>query len=495
MRKPALWSLAVLLLSVTSANAVVTVDRNYLFGEDGAPLAFGSEGAVAGNAVGSGNTFVDATGRTFDWEYTEFAGPDDRNTLVELQPIGTTLPVYADVTGAGLSRPLAEAGGLGVTFNGANYLHSGYVLNGNNEPTGGGLGAPQEAPELLDEFGATTGQYNGVVGRGFQMWVYPTNDTAGVRQDIVNDTFQFGVHITADNKWAMTWGSRDTARDIAGGWIPNDGIERESDVDVEFNTWTHVMNNAAAGVRNGFLFINGVAVAAGGVGNAGGYESNTLIAREWDSSQNGDDPVVQDLTLLDLTVGASLDGTSEYFSGTIDNLQTYVHNNGSLGTFNLGQDNEYVKAVLAGDIVDPRYTLPANTPIPDGDADLDGDVDDDDVMFLAQNWRATQMKELCCGIDRDDASAPLEPVMAVVGDLDSRTTIADFNFDGTTDWDDWFILRANYAGSGVPNLAAALAAVNGATAVPEPTAALMLLTAAAASPLARRQRRQSATAC
>ena len=39
-----------------------------------------------------------------------------------------------------------------------------------------------------------------------QVWVRPTIDT-GARQEVVSDTFQFGIFVSATDTWGHTYGS------------------------------------------------------------------------------------------------------------------------------------------------------------------------------------------------------------------------------------------------------------------------------------------------
>jgi hypothetical protein len=164
-------------------------------------------------------------------------------------------------------------------------------------------------------------------------------------------------------------------------------------------------------------------------------------------------------------VGAGSGGGSNFFTGQIDSLKLGVFGDNTAqggqnwGNFDLGVDNDYI----------------ANLHLVQGDVNGDGVVNGtgtgpaatDDVSFFIAHWLAERRVN-----------------NILVGDLTSRTTLGDLNYDGRTSLADWALLRAAHgAGAGL-DLGALLAGV------PEPsTAALAVLTATAICGLARRGRK------
>ncbi|MBN1854206.1 MAG: PEP-CTERM sorting domain-containing protein [Pirellulales bacterium] len=361
------------------AMATVTLDRDYQMGDDP------NEDAQAGISIGYGAGNI-AFGSTLD------------SAPVNLQHLVAYGGTYVDVGPSGLSRPGAGSGSLGVEFDGSHP----------DTLQGTGLGFPGNDPPQnpVDD-------YSGVYSRGIQVWVYPTNASSTARQDIVNDTYQFGLHITADHLWGMTWGA-DTSTTTVGRII-------NSTESVAYNTWTHVHQHSSG--SSGILYINGIAVAASAPGQY--YHPHVGTGQD-----------------LDLSVGTACDLISNPFTGAVDNLQIYVAG-GPLdyGTYNTETDNGYIAAL---GLVDGDLT---------GDGFVQGDgsggmAEHDDVGVFVEGWK---YEKILNGWR--------------IGDLETRQT-GDFNYDGIVSLLDWHILRLNHAtGAAGVDLGELLAAAG----VPEPS--------------------------
>lgn len=236
------------------------------------------------------------------------------------------------------------------------------------------------------------------------------------------DTYQFGVHITANDTWGMTWGSNNNSS--AGNTV-------DSGVAVEFGEWTHVMQHSQ-GPSGAVLLVDGIAIAKMGFNNG---------VQTYRSHVAGAD--------LDLTLGAGLDQASNHYFGILDDVEIYVAGDntgvapvvGSItqpgmnwGTVSLATDNEFIAGTLAGKDV--------------GDVNLDGFVDALDVTDLMNHWNSIK---LVGGVP--------------IGDLETRM-IGDLDFNGRVDIGDALILhdRLLAFGQGGMDLASL-----GGHAVPEPT--------------------------
>jgi hypothetical protein len=197
---------------------------------------------------------------------------------------------------------------------------------------------------------------------------------------------------------------------------------------VAYNAWTHIMQRTFE--NDGVvLYINGVAVDR----FQADYEAATLA--------------ITPTPNRNLYVGAGSGGGTNFFTGQIDNLKLAVAGavaggGPDYGVVNLAADNDYI-----------AFALP-NMGFVTGDVNGDGVVNGtgtgpaatDDVRFFIDHWLAERR------VDN-----------ILVGDLTSRTTLGDLNFDGRTSLADWAILRtAHGAGSGL-DLEALLAGV------PEPS--------------------------
>ncbi|WP_442482290.1 dockerin type I domain-containing protein [Aeoliella sp. SH292] len=386
-----------LLAAASTASAARHLDRDYRLGDDAA------EGASAG-------TNVDLDG--FGLATYDSNGVPDEGNYQDIDSIGGD-PAYVNVAG----RPFANGSVLGIEFDGNDYLAR------NNDASlshFGGLGNPRNNPPQnpYDNFANIT-------TRGLQLWARPASST-GARQDLVNDTYQFGVHITATNTWGMTWGSLSNA---------TAGNVTDSTTAVAFGQWTHLMQHSF-GTDGAVLYVNGVAVAQSGLDSGRTYTSHAAGAN------------------LDLTLGVGLDKASNFFTGTLDDVEVYVAGNNTgvspvnanitqpgqdWGTFNIATDNEFIAATLAGKDA--------------GDVNLDGLVNSADVTAFVSNWNYVN-----------------DLVGAQVGDLVSRMK-GDLNFNGRVDIDDALVLHRRLLGLGLGGLE--LGALQTST-VPEPSSAVAL---------------------
>ncbi|MEZ6101606.1 MAG: PEP-CTERM sorting domain-containing protein [Pirellulaceae bacterium] len=315
--------------------------------------------------------------------------------FVDLQVNGS--PTYVSVS----DRPgVTGAAPKGASFGGNDYLYTQVSMN-----------APAQMEGNFFPGGYPV-DYASIFSHGIQMWAKPNAATQNVRQELISDTQEHGIYISDTNTWGLQF----------------DNVSITSTTPVAFGQWTHVMELAGFTSRvsgntatGGALWVNGVAVAA----NGGAYDPSA-------------DP---------LTVGALLQDPlsltpSNFYHGILDDVNMFLWgDNGTrdFGTLNLGTDNAFIAAQMAG--------------IPDGDANLDGKVDDADISAFAAQWGS---RNLVNGVQ--------------VGDLNTRRNNADFNYDGRTDFGDWYILRANHPNGGSLDLATVLG-----SSVPEPSSLVLVL--------------------
>jgi hypothetical protein len=379
--------------------AITFDNRFWSFGED--PDNF--EGNTLGAVIGSLNT-----GAANPNSAVDAAGPN--GNYFDIAVFGN--PVYAAV-----DRPNA-LGTTAAKFDGdGDYLSHAFSIN-----------LPTESWSIN---GAGVNQ-TGIASHGMQMWVKPDSTKQNVLQDIITDTPEHGIYITADNDWGYFY----------------DDVRRDTNVDVAFDTWSHVMTLAGfqdrvGGHRNGdgVMLVNGVAVGA------------YFGAAEHD--------------LTPITIGASQDGTTNFYKGLIDNIHMFIWGNNSsfappygggsagrdFGTLFLGTDNEWIAAELAA--------LGATDP---GDANLDGSVNDSDVALLVNNWGT---RRLVGGVQ--------------VGDWLSRQD-GDLNYDGIVDLDDAYLLNQRLIANGAGALDFSIFGAQ----VPEPGTWLVLALGGAAVAARRR---------
>jgi hypothetical protein len=416
-----------------------TPDAIYLFG-DNSPS--GDENGAAGIEVGQA-AGADIPGFTIDHK----GDPTliVTTTFRDLAPRPDTAgqrPKYVNT--AALSFPGTTLGsttsGIGIQFDGAN-----------DHLRGPGLGFPENGDDNFT--GPFASAYQQILTRIVEGWVRPTNLAAGERQDIVNDTYQFGIHITSTGRWGMNFGST---------FAQVDHFDFESNVSVastlDAHGWAHVeqrtFDNSSAA-----LYVNGRLILLSPNGDP-------LYHNAGFSSAAGTD--------LDIVFGADLPGTGNFFTGQLDNFRLIVAgdnrgvtaNGKNYGAVDLSVDNDYIAAhVVRGDangdgVVNGNGTGPAAT---------------DDVTFFVNHFLNKHTFTDTAGFSR------------VMGDITSVTTQADFNGDGTTNLLDWYILRQEHVDSpAVANLD--IAALIAARTVPEPSAVGLAAIAAAALGARRRRR-------
>jgi hypothetical protein len=369
------------------AHADVTNDRNYRLGDDAL------EGASAGITLGSGPTNV-APGRTLDSQ-----GPS--GAFLDIQVVGS--PTYVAVTG----RP-DGVGGLGASFDGpgsGDFLQTPVSFNSPSNMWDSAVFFPPA--DGVRDFSLN---YEGILGRGIQGWVRPNAATQGVRQDVVIDTLEHGIFITAANNWGLLY---------------ND-FAIDSGSPVAFGQWAHVMELAGFhdpddGRSNsgGALLVNGVAVATSGNVSP---DSNAQLY----SFNEGA-----------LSIGSNQAGDANLFHGVVDDVRLFLWGNNARATappgegnsgnrngrdwgdLNLAEDNDWIAQQLETLGVTNR-----------ADVNLDGSVNMNDVTAFVPDY----------GSVRRVNNLP-------VGDWIGRQN-GDLNFDGHVDLHDAFILHEGLVGAG-----------------------------------------------
>jgi hypothetical protein len=398
---------AVVLLTMTCAASAATNDRLYRLGDDA--LEFAAPGIVLGS--GAGNV---APGNTLDSQ-----GPSGKNAFIDIQvPAGST-PRYISVA----DRPGAGAT-LGAVFEGpgsGDYLRTPVSLNVPSSTWDNPVFFPPETPSGIN--------YETILSHGIQLWAKPNGATQGVRQDLILDTAQHGIFITATNHWGLQYVDAFNINQVA---TINSGVP------VAFNAWTHVMEisgqndpDDGRSNRGRALLINGVAVAAS------------------DTFYGGDTSA--------LSIGASQNGASNFYNGVLDEVRLFLWGNNSgqtnggagpngtdWGNLDLSVDNEWIAGQLA--------TLGVTDA---ADVNLDGSVNNADVTAFLPDWRKVRRVN---GVQ--------------VGDWTSRQD-SDLNYDGIVDLNDAFILHEGLilAGSGSGFDFSLLGTV-----APEPTSPVILVT-------------------
>jgi hypothetical protein len=423
-QRPFAWSLgrpaalitAVLCCSaVNSANAAYTTDRLYHFGDDP------GEAATAGIDVGSG------PGATTPGVTRDSQGPT--GSFVHVAANGATgLPKYIDVstTGADLlqARPGAPSGNLGIKFDGVDDFLNGFRF-----------AYPHNAPGSKRWTAVGPNNYDGVNTLGFQLWVYPNSAGAALSQHIVMDSRQHGVRTNTQGEWALVYGN----------------TEVDSNVDIVFNQWSHVMVAMPGTLPNReVLYVNGVAIAA----RQANYTTNA-------------DPVAGEMAYA-LTIGANTNnvdplGTTNRFNGVLDELEMFAWGSTydadtntitDLGKFNVSTDNWYAADILTGVA---------------GDVDQSGAFGQDDIDDFVAGWLTEKRVN-----------------NIIVGDV---TTIlnGDLNFDGITNLLDLDLLRDAITGAGSGGASFDLSGLN-ALGVPEPATGLLSVSALGLWMMCRRRR-------
>lgn len=405
------------LFVVATSHGSVTDDRRYLLGDDA------GENAVAGAVVGSAST--PSTGLSRDSQ-----GP----TGAFLHLVVNGAPTYASVN----DRPGAAPGSLGAMFNGAvsgDRLSSAFSLNMPAQFWDNRNYFPLDADPSTPLFSLN---YEDIRSHGISVWAKPNGTTQGVRQDLVIDTPENGVFISAGNAWGLQYNNQSLV----------------SGAPVAFDAWTHVMQVAGTidsedGRANlgAALYVNGVAVAASP--NFYGFNESPL------------------------SIGGNQDGSGNFYHGVLDDVRLFLWgkntretnggagpNGQNWGQFNLATDNEWIARQLT--------TLGVTDP---ADVNLDGVVNNADVTAFLPDWGS---RNLVGGVQ--------------VGDWTTRQN-GDLNYDGVVDLGDAFMLHDGLVASGV---AGGLNFELLGTAIPEPAAVVPALVAALACSARGRWRRRSA---
>ncbi len=347
--KPAIAALATLSLFAASPHAsALGLERDYELGDN----TF--EQAVANTLVGSQFSGTADEGLTFDSDGSLAAGTaiDLERGLFEANNNASYISV-SDRPGAGST--------LGVRFDG----NGDYLFTDR-------LGLPETS--ITATLANPPRDYQGITNRGLQFWAKPGAAGQGSLQSLVLDTNQHGVLISPQNTWVMRYG----------------GTDVDSGVAVDFDSWAHLMLVRPAGSAVGAqLYLNGVAIAA----RAGGYNG-------------GDDsPLV-----LGANTGAN-PGTTDFYTGVLDDLTLFVFGQSTTGTnygaFDYANDNAYALANLTGVA---------------GDVTQAGGLTIDDLHAFVAGWNS---ENLVNGIRIGDRASLMK---------------GDLNFDGITDLKDAILM-------------------------------------------------------
>jgi hypothetical protein len=368
-------SMLAVLFTASYASAAFTLDRNYRLGDGDNDSGTPTAGAQVGSTTSTGDTF-------------DNAGTPGTGTLHDLTPHGG--PVYASVTG----RSLAAGSTLGVRFDGVDDFLTGFRL-GLPSTSAAATGSTQIGLDGVTPVVGTL-DYAGIVNRGFQFWVNPTDAAiGGGTRAVVLDGNQHGVLISAAGTWVMRYAGTDFDTGVP---IKLDAVN---------GGWSHVMLvrpfGAAGGARM-YVDGNGIGAAAGGYNGADAtYLTLGASTGNLSDLDPGNDP-----------------GMGNFFAGVIDDLKMFVlgtsTNGVQYGQFDFATDNEVAAAGLAG--VNPA------------DVNRSGAVDAADVNVLLANWRSSNTFN---GI--------------VVGGLSLRDQ-GDLNLDGVVDLRDAVILHNGLLAAG-----------------------------------------------
>ncbi len=336
-----------LLLVLSSLTTAATTDRNYTLGDDS------GENASVTNIMGSSSG-----GDTFDSE-----GPS--GAFVDLQVNGT--PTYVSVS----DRPGASASELGGQFDGtSDYLLTSRSLNAPTQSWDNTSAEFYPGPPTTP-FEGHNRNYEGVFGRAIELWAKPTTD--GARQDLVIDTQEHGIFISANNTWSMLFDDTSIDSNVA--------------VDTGGDGWTHVMLiSGTADLRDGTsafggsLLVDGIVVAASGTA----YDPESTA----------------------FSIGANQSGDDNFYSGVLDDIRSMIWGDNSAdlgqddsaGGSGLNRDGENYGALdlsvdnnwISQEIASIEASLGGAVVMP-GDVNLDGVVNDSDVTVFATNWLSEQI--------------------------------------------------------------------------------------------------------
>lgn len=378
-----------------------TPDAIYLFGDNSAETTEnGSAGVEVGQAFGAV-----LAGYTFD-HYGDLTSPTTFRDLAPVPDVLGSRPKYVDTgalnypgtnLGAGIS-----SGNIGIAFDGID-----------DALTGIALGYPPNGDDVFEATGPYANAYGGITTRLIDGWVRPSN-LSGTRQDIVNDSTSYGIHITENNTWGVTF--LNVAFDS--------GVSVADSLDE--NGWAHVQHIATD--FRAQLLVNGVVEFMTPKGVYVGTPGAEIVFGA--SRQNAES------------------NYENFFTGTLDNFRLSV-SGGSYGPINILTDNDFIAAygIVPGDANGDGMVLGDGT----------GHESTDDVTYFINRYKATQ-------VIQDAAGVPV-----VVGDLNSITTMADFDGNGRTDILDWIILYQNHQNPAALANADLAALLGSSHAVPEPT--------------------------
>jgi hypothetical protein len=436
MKNLDLFGRRVLLVAICScqlavlAQADVFNDRFYQMGED--PFGIGA----------------DSQGVNLNL----FPGAIDTGAFQDLVVAGA--PTTVDIGPSGLARPGASSGALGAAFNGVDdsmstiFSLNAPTLSWNNpafypDNIDGEFDPPSATGEDGPDFDtvydpAFPHNYSTLFARGIQLWAYPDSSRQDVRQDLVVDTAQHGIHITENNTWGYQYGFS--------------GTNIDSGVAVEFDEWTHVMSYATGG--SNVLFINGVAQHA--TVNFYGADGSSLSIG---SNQAGDGNFFQGV-LDDVKLFVAGDN-SEVLPGATNTELGYL-GGGNWGRLVQGEDNDWIVQEL-----NRLGALTTSGEIPQGDMNFDGVVDAADVPLFVDGWLSRNVVN-----------------NVQVGDWNSRAN-GDLNYDGITNLADLFIMNQALVNAGAGNIT--LAMLNGEASVPEPSSVVLVSIAIGGVLLLRRR--------
>ena len=416
------------------ASAAKFTDRLYLMGDEA------GENAVPGNLVTDKTPTLPGLGNNFTADSAGTAGALQLVDIGSIDPSGGVgAPSYVAVN----DRPDFGAGetGIAIEFDGVPVdVGGGFIF----APSlfGERLGTPETSVSSTENGTTSPGSinYRFIRDRGMQFWTKPNTVPSTMSDDplddvhIVMDTNNHGVLINSQGNFAMRYNTEDF-----------EGVGPA--IDVQEDSWYHIMVVRPDVLTGSVMYVNGIATAIA----PGDYISN--------SSPTGQDSaplVVGANTETDSTFLAAGGGLSRNaYAGIVDDLEMFVmgftrNSDGSLldyGVFDFATDNDY--AVEFG---------------PSNPLDLVGNngVDMADVVEFVNNW---QFSKTING--------------SLVGDLETVAK-GDFNYDGVVDIGDWQLLNQ-------ANPALGATALSMIQAIPEPCGiALAMLGCVLAT--ARRQR-------